>query len=54
MKLKERRKKKERRKNVYIKREKNNKAPRLSRCIRSLKMIQDQDPHSSFQPGAIR
>jgi hypothetical protein len=42
---------------VYIKRERKkiiiiNKAPRLSRCIGSLKRIQDQDPYSSFQPCA--
>jgi hypothetical protein len=42
---------------IYIRKErerKNNKAPRLSRCIRSFKRIQDQYPYSSFQPCAIR
>jgi hypothetical protein len=55
--MKEERKKKERRKNVYMykKEEKEkNKAPRLSGCIRSFKRIQNQDPYSSFQPCSIR
>jgi hypothetical protein len=55
MKEKEERKEKGKRKNVYKNREKEkNKAPHLSRCIRSFKRIQDQDPYSSFQPCAIR
>jgi hypothetical protein len=55
--MKERKKEKgENKKSVYIKKDKKkkNKVLQLSRCIRSLKKIQDQDPYSSFQPCAIR
>jgi hypothetical protein len=54
---KQRKRKEEKDVCIYIKERKKkiiNKAPRVSRCIRSFKRIQDQDPYSSFQPCAIR